>query len=160
MCSAVHGFRQSVYDVDEDYRLDTEFALNVVGTTQFPTLVVSGTITAEAAGTASKWCLLKSGMVSSPHVICLSLSVGSSDFERLHLINVIINGDNPCTDIRLFTVNDEITLEYGDRVLLRFTPARANIIPGLASYFEYIRDTAIVNIIDNDRKCPFSIPCL
>ena len=55
MCSAVHGFRQSVYDVDENDRLDAEFALNVVGTTQLSTLVVSGTVTAEAAGTASKW---------------------------------------------------------------------------------------------------------
>ena len=35
--------------------IDTEFALNVVGTTQFSTLVVSGTITAEVAGTASNW---------------------------------------------------------------------------------------------------------
>ena len=39
----------------EDARLDTVFALNVTGTTQFPGgLVISGTITAEAAGTASK----------------------------------------------------------------------------------------------------------
>ena len=51
---AVHGFRNAVYDVAEDTRLDTEFALNVVGTTQFPTLVISGIITSEADGTASK----------------------------------------------------------------------------------------------------------
>ena len=50
----VHGFRQSVYDVEEGNRLDTEFALNVVGTTQFTTLVVSGTITSEADGTTSQ----------------------------------------------------------------------------------------------------------
>ena len=43
-----------MYDVSEDDRLETEFALNVVGTTQFPTLVVSGIITFEADGTASK----------------------------------------------------------------------------------------------------------
>ena len=53
-CLAVHGFLQSVFDVDEDARLDTEFSLNVVGTTPLDTLVVSGTITAEAAGTAGK----------------------------------------------------------------------------------------------------------
>ena len=51
---AVHGFRNAVYDVAEDARLETEFALNVVGTTQFPTLVISGTIISEADGTASK----------------------------------------------------------------------------------------------------------
>ena len=50
----VHGFRNAVYDVAEDDRLETEFALNVVGTTQFPTLVFSGIITSEADGTASK----------------------------------------------------------------------------------------------------------
>ena len=30
-----------------------------------------------------------------------------------------------------------------------------NLIPGLERNFEYIRDTAVVNIIDSDRKCPF-----
>ena len=51
---AVHGFAQAVYDVDEDDRLDTEFRLNVKGMTAFPGLNISGTITTEAAGTASK----------------------------------------------------------------------------------------------------------
>ena len=49
----VHGFAQAVYDVDEDDRLDTEFRLNVKGTTAFPGLNIRGTVTAEAAGTAS-----------------------------------------------------------------------------------------------------------
>ena len=40
--------------MDEDARLDTEFQLNVVGTTPLTTLVVSGTITAEADGTAGE----------------------------------------------------------------------------------------------------------
>ena len=48
----VHGFPQAVYDVDEDDTMDTEFALNVVGTTQLPALVVSGTVTAHTDGTA------------------------------------------------------------------------------------------------------------
>ena len=43
-----------MYDVDEGDRLDTEFALNVVETTQFPTLVISGIITLEADGTAGE----------------------------------------------------------------------------------------------------------
>ena len=51
----VHGFLQEEYDVDEDERLDTMFQLNVKGTTQFGSaLVVIGTITAEADGTASE----------------------------------------------------------------------------------------------------------
>ena len=44
-----------MYDVNEDNRVEAEFFLNVVGTTQFPTLVISGIITSEADGTASKW---------------------------------------------------------------------------------------------------------
>ena len=43
-----------MYYVDEDDRLDTEFRLNVKGTTAFPSLNIRGTVTAEAAGTASK----------------------------------------------------------------------------------------------------------
>ena len=76
-------------------------------------------------------------------------SVGNSDFEELTPISVIIYNDNPSTDIRLFTVNDE----YDDRVLLRFNPASPRLIPGLEGVNECIRDTATVNIIDNDRKC-------
>ena len=41
--------------MDEEERLDTMFQLNVKGTTQFgSSLVVIGTITAEADGTASE----------------------------------------------------------------------------------------------------------
>ena len=83
----------------------------------------------------------------------VSLAVGSSDFEELTPITVINNNYNPSTNVRLFTVNDETTLEYEDRVLLRFTPTQANLIPELASNYEHIRDTVVVNIIDDDRKC-------
>ena len=51
---AVHGFAQVQYDVGEDDRLDTDFRLNVKGTTAFPGLNIRGTITAEAAGTSGK----------------------------------------------------------------------------------------------------------
>ena len=51
----VHGFLQREYSVQEDDRLDTSFQLNVKGRSQFSSiLVISGTITAEAQGTASK----------------------------------------------------------------------------------------------------------
>ena len=51
----VHGFLQEEYDVDENERLNIMFQLNVNGTTQFGSaLVVIGTITAEADGTASE----------------------------------------------------------------------------------------------------------
>ena len=151
VCSTVHGFPQAVYNVNEDDILVTNFSLNVVGTTPLLGLVVSGTITAEAAGTASKqhppyleWC---------PYSHSIPLSVGSSDFATLPQITVINNNADPATEISVFAVNDKVTLEYDDRVFLRFTPAIPDLIPGLESYFESIRDTAIVNIIDSDCKC-------
>ena len=55
-------------------------------------------------------------------------------------------------DIRLFTSNDQITLEYDDRVLLVFTPNDPALIPVVEGAGEYIRNTAIVNIIDNESK--------
>ena len=75
-------------------------------------------------------------------------SVGTSDFERLTPIRVTNRAV-----IRLYTTNDEITLEYDDRVLLRFTPDDPGLIPILEGMGEYIRDTATVHIIDSDCKC-------
>ena len=71
----------------------------------------------------------------------------TADFERLEPIRVTNNAE-----IHLFVFNDEITLEYDDRVLLRFTPDNPALIPGLEANGEYIRDTATVCIIDNDCK--------
>ena len=55
-------------------------------------------------------------------------------------------------EIRLFTSNDQITLEYEDRIKLVFTPNNPALIPALEYEGEYIRDTAIVIIIDNDSR--------
>ena len=61
-------------------------------------------------------------------------------------------------EIRLFTINDETTLEYDDRVILTFTPDNPLLIPGLeAQLGEYTRDTATVRIIDGDSKCCISV---
>ena len=78
------------------------------------------------------------------------ISVGTSDFERFTPIRVTNSAH-----IRLFTANDEITLEYDDRVLLSFTPDDPGLIPGLEGFGEYIRDTATVHIIDDDGKCAY-----
>ena len=43
-------------------------------------------------------------------------------------------------------------MEYYDYVILTFTPANPHVITGLEGEGEYIRTSAIVNIIDNDRK--------
>ena len=60
-------------------------------------------------------------------------------------------------EIRLFTSNDEITLEYDDRVILTFTPDNPFLISGLEAQGEYTRDTATVHIIDDDSECCISV---
>jgi hypothetical protein len=70
-----------------------------------------------------------------------------SDFERLEPIQVTNNAE-----IRLFAANDEIALEYDDRVLLTFAPDNPALITTLPAYGEYVRVSATVNIIDNDCK--------
>lgn len=68
--------------------------------------------------------------------------------QPIELNNAEINS----TDIRLYISNDAITLEYNDTVVLRFTPDSSALIHGVESAGEYIRDTAIVYIIDENRK--------
>ena len=134
-----------MYDVDEDDRLDTDFRLSVKGMTAFPGLNIRGTITAEAAGTESKTMYSLCGVNTS-------LPVVSSDSENLQPIGVSVTSALPRAEIRLFTANEEVTLEYEDRVRLDFNPTAANLITALESFGEYVRNTAIVNIIDNDCK--------
>ena len=77
--------------------------------------------------------------------------IGQSDFVALTTI-MYNSGNSVNEEIHLFTSNDLITLEYDDRVRLVFTPDNPGLIPGVEGIGEYIRDTAIVNIIDNDSK--------
>ena len=77
---------------------------------------------------------------------------GQSDFESLMPISFVNE-----TEIRLFTSNDETTLEYDDSVILTFTPDNPAFITGLEAQGEYIRDTATVQITDDDSKCCFTV---
>ena len=63
-------------------------------------------------------------------------------------------------EVRLFTSNDQIALEYDDRVILSFTPDNPALIPGLEAAGEYIRHTATVQIIDNDSEAAYFSVCL
>ena len=145
ICPTVHGFPQTVYTVMEEYILDTRFQLNVKGMTNFPGLLfIQGTITSVAGGTASEY----SSMCPSLQHIVIFLPIGDYDFGNL----IPIPFQNEA-DIRLFITNDDTTLEYNDYVILTFTPANPGAIDGLEGVGEYVRNSAIVNIIDNDRKC-------
>lgn len=144
---SVHGFLQREYHVLEGDQLDAIFQQNVKGQTNLG--IVPGTITAAADGTASKR-LPYSSVTFTP------VFVDASDFGRLRPITVRNNAT-----IHLFIVNDRVSLEYDDRVLLTFTPIHPVIITWLQGFGEYIRDTATVNIIDNDGKIPSCLlqPC-
>ena len=76
------------------------------------------------------------------------------DFERLSPpISVDLDLNSDPVEIRLFMENDDISLEYNESIILRFTtPDDPNLIADLEAIGQYIRDTARVNIIDNDRK--------
>ena len=75
---------------------------------------------------------------------------GQSDFESL----MPISFENEA-EVRLFTSNDQITLEYDDSVILTFTPDNPLLIPGLEAEGEYIRHTATVHIIDDDSEAEY-----
>ena len=66
------------------------------------------------------------------------------DFESLGPINFI-----NAADIRLFIINDDINLEYDDKVRLTFTPDSPDLITDTENQGMYVRDTATVNIVDN-----------
>ena len=75
----------------------------------------------------------------------------AADFDGLRPLSVDFEIQN-YAEIRLFIANDQITLEYNDRVTLVYTPSNRAIIPGIEAAGEYVRSVATVNIIDNDRK--------
>ena len=87
------------------------------------------------------------------HFTYVIITTDTSDFIPFSTTDRTVTATNDI-DIRLFSRNDGITLEYNDTVILRFTtnPGLAALIQQLEAAGEYIRDTAIVDIIDNDRK--------
>ena len=79
---------------------------------------------------------------------CDAVSVVSTDFDTFRPILFTNNAD-----LHVFAFNDRITLEYDDKVLLRFTSSSSSsFITNLENAGEYIRDTATVNIIDSNCK--------
>ena len=73
--------------------------------------------------------------------------IDSSDFEDVDRISVVNT-----TKFLVLTLNDSITLEYDDKIILTFTPDDPDLISDIESRGEYIRHNATVQIIDNDSK--------
>ena len=86
-------------------------------------------------------------------MVCVCVCADATDFQPFSTPDRIANATNDIA-IELFSRNDDITLEYSDTVILRFIvdPAFAGLIQQFKDAGEYIRDTAIVDIIDSDRK--------
>ena len=60
-------------------------------------------------------------------------------------------------DIHLFTIKDEITMDYKDTFILKFTPEFSDLVQSIEEKEgEFVRHTAIVNIINKTSKRP---PC-
>ena len=80
----------------------------------------------------------------------LSIIIDDDDFEQLLPITVLGN----YVELRLSAKSNEITLEYNDSITLTFnTTSTNNLITGLSDAGdEYVRECAVVNIIDNNRK--------
>ena len=76
--------------------------------------------------------------------------IDSSDFFQFLPVSFTSRGD-----ITFFTQSDEITLEYDDQVELVFTPNDEGIISQFENEGEYVRNTAIVKIIDNNCKLSY-----
>ena len=81
----------------------------------------------------------------------VSFPLESTDFFNILPVAVEVEG-NDVAMIELRTRNDDITLEYNDSAILVFTPDEDGLIEFYEEEGEYIRDSAIVYIDDNDRK--------
>lgn len=66
-------------------------------------------------------------------------------------MNIGVDSTNH-TEVRFFTTNDEVTLEYDDTVTLKILSDFPGLGSSLEMFKEYLRESATVNIIDNDRK--------
>ena len=59
------------------------------------------------------------------------------------------------TDISLVTVDDEIGMECEESIRLEFVHQFPPYIIFITSQGEFIRDAAILKVIDNDRECDY-----
>jgi hypothetical protein len=112
--------------VFEGERVVTSFRANVKGTTSFPFVPLLGTITADA------------------------ITTEVADYQEFPSITVELFSDN----IVIQTIDDDITLEYDDRLDLTFalSPDVANLAQMLEAEGEYLRNTVSVTIVDNDGR--------
>ena len=86
-------------------------------------------------------------MQTSNCILLLKLPLDSSDFESLQSVPVVNHAE-----IRLFPIDDFVTLAYNDRVWLTFSLLFPFPFTYLEALGEFIRQNTIVNINDNDSS--------
>ena len=106
-------------------------------------ITVSGTITAVADGTASKQHY---SVIFSLNLL-VHATAATSDFERLSPLRF-----TNYASFSLHIVNDNVTLEYDDRVQLKLSPDDPLRISSLESKGHYVRRNATIYINDTDCK--------
>ena len=131
-----------MYDVIEGEELNTTFGLNVKGITTLSSAIIDGIIAVGPNGTASKF-----DNVLTYKIVISFLSAGFSDFEFFGQLFI-----RNAAEVFLRTIDDDITLEYEDRIQLKYN-ARLPLPSFFEATGEYMRDAVIINIIDNDREC-------
>lgn len=58
--------------------------------------------------------------------------------------------------VSVYAISDNRALEQEDGIALKFTPTDSTLLIAIEERGEYIRDTTIVDIVDENCKC-FSI---
>ena len=135
--TAVHGFGNTGYSVQEGEALNILFQLNVKGMTQLgSSLFIPGNVTVEYASSESE--KLPNSLICKRFVHHYSL--GPVLFHQVSSSNGI--------SVQLIA----LYVQSNKRITLRFTPHNPDIVPQLEGVGEYVRDTAVVNIINNEGK--------
>ena len=126
----------------EGLRLDTTFGPNVKGVSRFKLQLFPGTIST-VENTASKLRFLKCTILYWSVIL-----IASSDYERI--VNISTSESGNTSSLTFVPHDDDITLEYDDRVTLTFTPINTYLIDAFEATGEFVRHRATVNIIDTD----------
>ena len=139
--TAVHGFGNTGYSVQEGEALNILFEPNVKGMTQFssflPSLLsIPGNVTVEYDSSESE--KLPNTLICKKFVHHYSL--GPVLFHQISSSNAI--------SVQVIA----LYVQSNKRITLRFTPDNPAIVPQLEGVGEYVRDAAVVNVTNNEGK--------
>ena len=79
------------------------------------------------------------------YVSCTDLN-DYDPFTPIHISSILY------VPFMLQTIDDDVALEYDDRIVLTYVPENVNLFEGIEEAGEYIRNTTLVIIKDNDSR--------